>query len=156
MRDRICPERAAPYRPASLMRRNLAALLCCSFASCFVPLSASSAAYAEDGDSGRDNPGAGASTGDTGSDRRSRPAPQDSRNRETRSQEDAREAVVKGEIMPLRKLLALLDRDLYGMVIAVDLVRYRGSDVYRLKTRDGAGVIRDLRIDARTGRFVKF
>ncbi len=138
------------------MRRSLAAFLCWSLASCFVPLSASGA---EVGQSGRDQSGTSGSTGDTGTgggDRRSPPDPEDNGNRETGGQEDAREAVVKGEILPLSKLLALVDPDLYGMIIAVDLVRYMGSDVYRLKTRDGAGVIRDLRIDARTGRFVKF
>ncbi|ACP27343.1 hypothetical protein NGR_c36220 [Sinorhizobium fredii NGR234] len=158
MRDRICPERAAPYRPASLMRRSLAAFLCWSFASCAVPLSASGAALAADGKSSRGKSDAGGSTGDTGTSggHRSQPAAEGSRSRETRSQEDAREAVAKGEILPLSRLLALVDRDLYGMVIAVDLVLYMGSDVYQLKTRDGEGVIRDLRIDARTGRFMKF
>ncbi|AFL54627.1 hypothetical protein ABIE78_005733 [Sinorhizobium fredii] len=156
MRDHICLERAAPPRPASLMRRSLAAFVCWSVASCVVPFSASGAALADDGKTGRGNSDAGGSTGDTGTrGDRSTAAPENG-SRETRSQEDARDAVVKGEILPLSKLLALVDRDLYGMVIAVDLVRYMGSDVYRLKTRDGAGVIRDLRIDARTGSFVKF
>jgi hypothetical protein len=141
------------------MRRSLAAFLCWSLASCIVPLSASGAALADDGKSGRDKSGAGGSAADTGTggeNHLSPSGPADNGSRETGGQEDAREAVVKGEILPLRKLLALVDRDRYGMVIAVDLVRYMGSDVYRLRTRDGAGVIRDLRIDARTGRFVKF
>lgn len=156
MRDRICPERAAPYRSASPMRRNLAAFLCWSFASCFVPLSATGA-LAENGKSGNNGSDAAGKTGTVGNgDDRSPARPEDNRNRETRDQEDAREAVAEGEILPLSKLLALVDRDLYGIVIAVDLVRYMGSDVYRLKTRDAAGVIRDLGIDARTGRFVKF
>lgn len=158
MTDHICTEHAASHRPTLLMRRSLAAFLCWSFASCAVPLSASGAALAEDGKSGGGKSDAGGSTGDTGTGggHSSRPAAEDSSNRETKSQEDAREAVAKGEILPLSRLLALVDRNLYGMVIAVDLVRHMGSDVYQLKTRDGAGVIRDLRIDARTGRFVKF
>ncbi|TCN36085.1 PepSY domain-containing protein [Sinorhizobium americanum] len=156
MRDHICLERAAPPRPASLMRRSLAAFVCWSVASCVVPLSASGAALAEDGKDSRDTSDTGG-TGDTGTrGDRSTTAPEIDRTRETRSQEDARDAVAKGEILPLSKLLALVDRDLYGMVIAVELVRYMGSDVYRLRTRDGTGVIRDLGIDARTGRFVNF
>ena len=156
MRDQICLGRAAPPRPSLPMRRSLAAFLCWSLASCIVPLSASGAALADDGKSGRDKSGAGGSAAETGTGGESPSGPEDNGNRETGGQEDAREAVVKGEILPLRKLLALVDRDRYGMVIAVDLVRYMGSAIYRLKTRDGAGVIRDLRIDARTGRFVKF
>lgn len=155
MRHRSCPERAAGHRSASPMRRRLAAFLCWSFASCFVPLSASGALAdsGKGGKNGSDPAGNSGNTG-TGGDVRNPPGRDGGSNRETH--EDAREAVAQGKILPLSKLLALIDRDLYGMVIAVDLVRLGGSDVYRLKTRDGAGVIRDLRVDARTGRFVKF
>ncbi|WP_244427947.1 PepSY domain-containing protein [Sinorhizobium fredii] len=70
-------------------------------------------------------------------------------------QERAREAVAKGCILPLKDVLRLVDKDKYGSVISLDLGRYNGSDVYRLKTRDGRGTIRNLRINARTGKFMK-
>ncbi|WFU47756.1 PepSY domain-containing protein [Sinorhizobium terangae] len=69
-------------------------------------------------------------------------------------QERVRDAVVEGRILPLKDVLRLVDEDKYGAVIGIDLRRYGGSDVYRLTTRDGKGVIRDLRINARTGKFM--
>ena len=69
-------------------------------------------------------------------------------------QERVRDAVVRGRILPLKDVLRLVDGDKYGAVIGVDLRHYGGSDVYRLTTRDGRGVIRDLRINARTGKFM--
>lgn len=69
-------------------------------------------------------------------------------------QERARDGVEKGRILPLKDVLRLVDEDKYGAVIAVDLRRYDGDEVYRLRTRDRQGTIRNLRINARTGKFM--
>ncbi|HUH49912.1 MAG TPA: PepSY domain-containing protein [Mycoplana sp.] len=71
-------------------------------------------------------------------------------------QERARAAVQEGRVLPLKDILRLVDERRYGTVIAVDLKEYGGRDVYRLKTRDGAGTIRNYRIDARTGKLLNF
>lgn len=78
----------------------------------------------------------------------------DGRNRS--DQERARAAVQEGRVLPLKDVLRLVDERRYGTVIAVDLKRYGGRDVYRLKTRDGGGTIRDYRIDASTGKLINF
>ncbi|MBD9554962.1 hypothetical protein IB263_00980 [Ensifer sp. ENS03] len=69
-------------------------------------------------------------------------------------QERARDGVEKGDILPLKEVLRLVDEDRYGQVIAVDLKRSGSSEIYRLRTRDEQGTIRNLRINARTGKFV--
>lgn len=69
-------------------------------------------------------------------------------------QERARDGVEKGRILPLKDVLRLVDEDRYGAVIAVDLRRHDGDEVYRLRTRDRQGTIRNLRINARTGKFM--
>lgn len=71
-------------------------------------------------------------------------------------QERARAAVQAGRVLPLKDILRLVDERRYGTVIAVDLKQYGGRDVYRLKTRDGSGIIRNYRIDARTGKLINF
>lgn len=71
-------------------------------------------------------------------------------------QERARAAVQEGRVLPLKDILRLVDERRYGTVIAVDLKQYGGRDVYRLKTRDGSGTIRNYRIDARTGKLINF
>nr|WP_245181876.1 hypothetical protein [Sinorhizobium mexicanum] len=71
-------------------------------------------------------------------------------------QERVRDAVARGRILPLKEVLRLVDEDKYGTVIGIDLRRYGTNDVYRLTTRNGKGVIRDLRINARTGKLMNF
>lgn len=69
-------------------------------------------------------------------------------------QERARDGVEKGDILPLKDVLRLVDEGKYGAVIAIDLKRADGGEVYRLRTRDRYGTIRNLRINARTGKFI--
>ncbi|OCP20996.1 hypothetical protein BC361_26925 [Ensifer sp. LC54] len=159
-----------------MTRRNLLALFCCSMLLSLAPQVGGFSAFAKDGDddsssgsgssgssghgggdsgdddnSGRggddddgdDNsgPGGGDDDGNSGSGRRS-------------DQERARDGVEKGRILALKDVLRLVDEDKYGAVIAVDLRRYDDAEVYRLRTRDQQGTIRNLRINARTGKFM--
>lgn len=103
----------------------------------------------DDKDDGDDDKDDDDSTGSKGGSSRRSPS-----NRT--DQERARAAVQEGRVLPLKDVLRLVDERRYGTVIAVDLKRYGGRDVYRLKTRDGAGTIRNLRIDAHTGKLINF
>lgn len=140
-----------------LTRRRLATLICASLVLLFTP-----EAFADDGESPGDKGADGDSTGDrgvteTGGDADDGHSAEVGSQRESggdNDQETARKAVAEGHVLPLKDVLDLVDRDRYGIVIAVDLRRYKGNDIYRLKTRDGSGVIRDLRIDAHTGKFL--
>lgn len=98
----------------------------------------------DDDDDDNSGPGGGADDdddGNSGSGRRS-------------DQERARDGVEKGRILALKDVLRLVDEDKFGAVIAVDLRRYDNAEVYRLRTRDQQGTIRNLRINARTGKFM--
>lgn len=95
----------------------------------------------DDDDDNNSGPGGGDDDGNSGSGRRS-------------DQERARDGVEKGRILALKDVLRLVDEDKYGAVIAVDLRRYDDAEVYRLRTRDQQGTIRNLRINAHTGKFM--
>lgn len=63
----------------------------------------------------------------------------------------ARDAVRSGQIMPLKSMLKKVDADRYGRVIDIRPIRSNFRDIYLLKLRDNKGVIRTLRVDARSG-----
>jgi hypothetical protein len=75
-------------------------------------------------------------------------------NRAGLSHDDAREERLKGEVMPLSKALKLVEGKMEGDVIDVRLSKGMRGYYYRFKIRDDAGVIRTLRIDARSGRLL--
>jgi hypothetical protein len=72
------------------------------------------------------------------------------------SHDDARQERLKGEVMPLSKALMLVERKIDGDVIDIRLSKGARGYYYRFKIRDGAGVIRTLRLDARSGRILSF
>lgn len=65
--------------------------------------------------------------------------------------ERARDAVRDGQIMPLKSILQKIDVERYGRIIDIRLGRSQSQDIYQVKLRDGGGVIRTLKVDARTG-----
>ncbi|TNM63383.1 PepSY domain-containing protein [Aliirhizobium smilacinae] len=65
--------------------------------------------------------------------------------------ERARDAVRDGQIMPLKSILQKIDVERYGRIIDIRLGRSQSQDIYQVKLRDGGGVIRNLKVDARTG-----
>ena len=65
--------------------------------------------------------------------------------------DSARDAVRNGQIMPLKSMLKKIDSDRYGRIIDIRLSRSLSRDIYQLKLRDDNGVIRTLRVDARSG-----
>lgn len=145
-------------------RRHLGVLLSWSLALSLAHMIGGSEAFADggatssqaDAGSNGDRDARNPPTGDTSDDdsRDGQPTQRQSEVRESSDQENAREAVAQGRVLPLKDVLAGVDPDRYGTVIAVDLRQYMGKDVYRLKTRDGLGVIHELRINAHTGKFI--
>jgi len=66
-------------------------------------------------------------------------------------QDRARRALEAGEILPLQDILARVERDVPGQVIAVELERERGRWIYEIKLLGPGGAIVKLAIDARDG-----
>lgn len=71
--------------------------------------------------------------------------------RRERDQKEAREAVRRGEILPLREILKRVDEQGGGRVIAVDLNMQARKPFYTLKVQSGSSV-RTLKFEAATGR----
>lgn len=68
--------------------------------------------------------------------------------------ERARQAYEAGEVMPLRALLAQIERDYPGQVLEVELEREDGVWIYEVKLlRDGGDVL-ELELGARDGEML--
>jgi len=65
--------------------------------------------------------------------------------------ERARRALEAGEVMPLRKVLELVERDYPGEVLEVELEREDGAWVYEIKLIRKGGDVLELEVDARDG-----
>ncbi len=74
-----------------------------------------------------------------------------------RKQQDhdiARQAVLRGEVLPLPRILALADRYQAGEVIEIELKARNGTIFYDVHVLVPSGVVRELFIDARSGRLI--
>ena len=67
------------------------------------------------------------------------------------NQDDAREALKKGKVMPLTAILDIAARREPGGVIAVDLETQNGRLIYEIDVITDDGRRRELQIDARKG-----
>jgi uncharacterized membrane protein YkoI len=63
----------------------------------------------------------------------------------------AREALARGEILPLSRILAVVDREVGGRIIEIDLDRDDGRYVYDVEAVSRDGRLVELTIDAATG-----
>jgi len=63
----------------------------------------------------------------------------------------ARRALERGEIMPLERILARVERDHPGQVVEVELEREHGRWIYEIKVLKPGGVLVKLKFDARNG-----
>lgn len=63
----------------------------------------------------------------------------------------AREALARGEILPLSSILAVVEREVSGRVIEIDLDRDNGRYVYDVEVLARDGRLVELSIDAATG-----
>lgn len=62
-----------------------------------------------------------------------------------------REALQRGEVLPLVKILAIASKEVPGDVIEVELEDERDALVYEIKILTATGRVREVEIDARTG-----
>lgn len=70
-------------------------------------------------------------------------------------QDAARAALARGEIRPLKDMLAALEKALPGnSVIKVEFDRDDGLYIYELKVIDAGGVIREVEMNAKTGEII--
>jgi Peptidase propeptide and YPEB domain len=76
--------------------------------------------------------------------------------REREDHERARQAVESGQILPLKAILARVEREAPGEVLEVELEQQdSGVWVYELKVLQRGGVLTKLKLDARTGAVLK-
>jgi uncharacterized membrane protein YkoI len=69
--------------------------------------------------------------------------------------EMVREALQRGEVLPLVKILAIANQQVPGDVIEVELEQEKVGLIYEIKILTGNGRVREVKIDARTGNVVK-
>ena len=62
-----------------------------------------------------------------------------------------REALQRGEVLPLLKILAIASKEVPGDVIEVELEDEGEALVYEINILTSTGRVREIRIDARTG-----
>ncbi|RZA10810.1 MAG: hypothetical protein EOP02_33630 [Proteobacteria bacterium] len=65
-----------------------------------------------------------------------------------RSQDEAIQAMRRGEILPLARILEIANRHVPGDVIEVE---YKGGPKYEIKILTASGKVREVELDARTG-----
>jgi uncharacterized membrane protein YkoI len=66
--------------------------------------------------------------------------------------EQARRAVVRGEVLPLKQVLQHLERQRPGgQVLEVELEKEEGLWVYEIKQLETGGLIVKIKLDAKTG-----
>ena len=62
-----------------------------------------------------------------------------------------REALRRGEVLPLERILAIANQQVPGDVIEVELEDEKRALVYEIKILTSVGRVREVKIDARTG-----
>jgi len=76
-------------------------------------------------------------------------------NRKTTEQQAIREAVARGEVIPLPKILVIAQKAAPGDIIDVELEQKDWGLKYELKILTADGRVRKVDINARTGKVVK-
>ena len=66
-----------------------------------------------------------------------------------------REALQRGEVLPLVKILAIASQHVPGDVIEVELEEEKIGLIYEIKILTDTGRVREIKIDARTGAVLK-
>lgn len=63
----------------------------------------------------------------------------------------AREALARGEILPLSRILAVVEKEVGGRIVEIDLDREDGRYVYEVEAVSPNGRLVEISIDAATG-----
>jgi uncharacterized membrane protein YkoI len=70
--------------------------------------------------------------------------------------EQARSALVRGEVLPLKTVMERLDKERPGgQVLEVELERKLGGWVYEIKQMEAGGQLVKIKLDARTGELLE-
>lgn len=69
--------------------------------------------------------------------------------------ERAMQAMQAGEIKPLAEILALLSAKEAGRVVEVELEQKRGKWIYEFKLLEQNGLVREIKVDARSGEILQ-
>jgi len=75
--------------------------------------------------------------------------------RKARDQQEIRAAVNRGEVMPLPKVLVIVQKAVPGDILEIELDRGTNGYRYEVKVLTPKGEVRKLDIDARTGAVLK-
>lgn len=67
----------------------------------------------------------------------------------------ARRALEAGEILPLRTILDIVERDYPGQILEVELERDDGIWLYEIKLIGSGGIVIKLELNARDGSLLK-
>lgn len=70
---------------------------------------------------------------------------------EPREQDAVRDALRKGEILPLTRILAIAAEQVAGDVLKVEIEREHGVLIYEVEILTAAGRVREIKINARSG-----
>lgn len=70
---------------------------------------------------------------------------------QTPDYETARDAVLRGEMLPLEQILALVEADHPGQIVEVELEDEDGMWLYEVEVLTPAGQLIEIDLDARTG-----
>ncbi|WP_182466731.1 PepSY domain-containing protein [Sphingomonas gilva] len=79
----------------------------------------------------------------------------DKKAQKARDHDLARQAVLRGEVLPLARILSIAQRAAPGDVIEVELESKNGQLFYEVELLTRSGVIRKLSLDARTGALLR-
>jgi uncharacterized membrane protein YkoI len=71
--------------------------------------------------------------------------------RERSEQDRARAAVAAGDRLPLSRILALVEAQVGGRVLEIELDDDDGREVYEIDILGGDGRVRELKVDPATG-----
>lgn len=82
-------------------------------------------------------------------------AAKDSDDKKKSEQAAVREALRRGEILPLAKILAIVAVQVPGEVIKVELDRDDDKMIYEIKVLADSGRVREIELDARSGEVIK-
>jgi len=79
---------------------------------------------------------------------------QDKRAAKARDHDSARQAVLRREVLPLPRILSIANASQRGDIIEIELETKQHVLVYDVHVLTGTGAVRELLIDARTGKLI--
>jgi uncharacterized membrane protein YkoI len=82
--------------------------------------------------------------------------PRQQRDEARRDEHDlAREALRRGDVLPIARILAVVAQRVPGEVVEVKLDERRGQLFYQVKVLTSAGIVREIHLDPRTAAITR-